>query len=232
VQLSVSDVAEYTTFVIGDAAARQTGLGGQWAQSWSRSGFDIKHKADYTNEAEAWSAVAFHGVSNQNLSGGDIYGGDLGVSGQSAATTTIKQEIDGKEGLRINSSSISHKVSVKLSNLYINDDGTSFSESGLLRAYDAQGKLVGQQIFFADNAAGTKTVQLSVSAGFSSIEIISGAIDSNGNFTYGAYSAANGGFGSAIYADAANKLHGSDFLVDAIEYSVLITGTPPLPLVP
>ena len=56
------------------------------------------------------------------------------------------------------------------------------------------------------------------------MELLSGAYDANGHFVYGAYSDAQGAFGSAIYADAAGKLHGSEFLLDAVDFAVQLVG--------
>jgi hypothetical protein len=56
------------------------------------------------------------------------------------------------------------------------------------------------------------------------MELLSGAYDAGGTFVYGACSAAQGAFGSAIYADGAGKLHGSEFLLDAVDFSVQLVG--------
>ena len=55
-------------------------------------------------------------------------------------------------------------------------------------------------------------------------ELLAGAYDSAGTFVYGGYSTAGGGFGGAISTDAAGKLHGSDFLLDWVEFSVPLVG--------
>jgi len=224
VKVNIAGTAETSTVRLGDAPTNQSGTGGQWAQAWSQTGYSFLHKADYTNAAEAWSAVKLTGVSSQLLSGGDIYAGDVGVSGQSAGTTTVKQEIDGKEALRIALPGAASAVTIKLSNFFTNDDSISFSESGLLRLTDAAGHVVCEQAFFADSVTGTKTVTLSAEAGFTGIELLSGAYDTAGTFVYGAYSDSAGHYGSAIVTDANGKLHGSDFLLDSVQFEVQLVG--------
>jgi VCBS repeat-containing protein len=224
VSVTITGTADTTTVHLGDAPVRQSGTGGQWAQAWSQTGYSLLHKADHTNGAVAWSAVKLSGVSSQLLTGGDIYAGDLGVSGQSAATSTVKQEIDGKEALRVTLPSAADSVTLKLARLFTNDDVSAFSESGLLRLLDSSGNVVAEQAFFADSASGTTTVTLSAKGGFTSLELIAGACDSTGSFVYGGYSTAGGDYGGAISADSAGKLHGSDFLVDSMDFAVTLVG--------
>ena len=229
VSVTIAGTVDVGTVHLGDAPVRQSGTGGQWAQAWTQAGYLLVHKADYTNSTEAWSAVTLSGVSAQTLAGGDIYSGDLGVSGQSSVTSTIKQEIDGKEALRISLPTAAQGVTLKLSNLFTNDDGTGFSESGLLRLLDAGGHVVGEQAFFADAASGNKTVTLSSTTDFTAIELLSGAYDSNHVFIYGAYSNTNGDFGSTVTTDAVGKVHGSDFMVHSVDFTVTLVGLTPTP---
>ena len=224
VTVNIAGTAEASTVRLGAAPTNQSGTGGQWAQAWSQTGYNFLHKADYTNTAEAWSAVKLTGVSSQLLSGGDIYAGDVGVSGQSAATATVKQEIDGKEALRVALPGAASAVTVKLSNFFTNDDSIDFSESGLLRLIDAAGQVVGEQLFFADSSMGAKTVTLSANAGFTAIELLSGAYYAVGTFVHGAYSDSAGNYGLAIFTDAAAKQHGSDFLLDSVQFEVQLVG--------
>jgi VCBS repeat-containing protein len=224
VTVNIAGTAETSTVRLGDAPTNQSGTGGQWAQAWSQTGYSFLHKADYTNAAEVWSAVKLSGVSSQLLSGGDIYAGDLGVSGQSAATTTVKQEIDGKEALRVALPGAASAVTIKLSSFFTNDDSINFSEAGLLRLIDAAGKVVGEQTFFADSTTGAKTVTLSADAGFTAIELLSGAYNAAGTFVHGAYSDSTGHYGSAIVTDANGKFHGSDFLLDSVQFEVQLVG--------
>lgn len=224
VSVTIAGTADTTTVHLGDAPTAQSGTGGQWAQAWSQTGYSLSHKSDHTNSAEAWSAVKLSGVSSQLLTGGDIYAGDLGVSGQSAATSTIRQEIDGKEALRVNLPTAADCVTLKLSRLFTNDDGTALSESGLLRLLDAAGQVVAEKAFYADSSSGAKTVTLAAASGFTSLELIAGAFDGAGSFKYGGYSTAAGDFGGAVSTDSAGKSHGSDFLVDSMDFAVTLVG--------
>jgi len=56
--------------------------------------------------------------------------------------------------------------------------------------------------------------------------LVAGAYDSAGTFVYGGYSTAADTFGSAITTDSAGKLHGSDFLVDSMEFAITLVGVP------
>jgi VCBS repeat-containing protein len=229
VTVTINGTAETTTVHLGDAPVRQTGTGGQWAQAWTQTGFSIQHKADITNTGEAWSAATLNSVSSQLLSGGDVSGGNLGVSGQSAATNTVKQEIDGKEALRIAVPTSADSVTVKLAGLYTHDDGSTMNESGLLRLLDAGGHVVAEQLFVADSLDGSKTITLSAPGGFQSMELVAGAYDASGHFVYGAYSNDLGAYGAAISTDAAGTLHGSDFLLHSVDFNavpVVLVGSP------
>ena len=223
VKVSIAGTAEPSVVRLGDAPVAQSGTGGQWALAWTQTGYALSHKADYGHAAEPWSAVRPNAVSSQALSGGDIFGGDLGVSGQSATTSTVRQEIDGREALRITVPTAADSVTIKLSRLFTNDDGTALSEAGLLRLLDAAGTVVAEQAFWANIAAGTQTVTLAAAGGFASMELLAGAYDGS-SFVHGAYRSAGGAFGSAIFTDAGGKQHGSDFLLDAVAFMVPLVG--------
>ena len=185
-----------------------------WIDAWAKPGIGIQHKADITNGSEAWSAVSKNSLGSSLLSGGDIFGGDLGVSGQSATTSTVKQEIDGREALRFTLSDLAGEATINLSRFYQHDDGSQvFSESGLLQAFKASA-LVGEQNFTADSATGNKSINLQIAEGFDSLVLTAGDYNSD-HFAYGAYAKDDGSFGTDPYlADA--TLHGSDFLVDVV----------------
>jgi hypothetical protein len=208
----------YTTVRIGDAPVRQSGLGGQWAAAWTHAGISAVHKADYTDSGTAWSAVQYNGVSAQLLTGGDIFSGDLGVSAQSALTASVRQEIDGKEALRFNLDQAAHSVSLNLSNFFVNDDGGVFVEAGRLRLIDSSGQVVGETTFQADSALGNQLVTATGSADFVAVELMAGAYNGS-DFVFGAYGDGHGGFGAPITTDGAGKAHGSDYLVDWVEFS-------------
>jgi hypothetical protein len=136
----------------------------------------------------------------------------------------VRQEIDGKEALRIDLPVSATSVTVGLTRLFTNDDGTGLSEAGLLRLLDAAGQVVAQTAFRADGANGLKTVTLG-GGGFVAMELLAGAFDGNGAFIHGAYSTAAGGFGGPISAGANGVLRGSDYLLDFAEFTVPLVGT-------
>ena len=211
------------TVRIGDAPVRQSGAGGQWQAAWTNSIVDIDHKADYTSASETWSAATRNGVSSQTLPGGDIYQGDLGVSGRSITSSTVVAELDGKEALRFNLDQEATEVTVNLSRFYINDDGGLFVESGLLRLRDSDGNLVGEKAFRAGNTAGTQQVSLAAAEGFVSVELLAGAYNGD-TFMFGGYSKADGSFGANAGPDAQGRVHGSDLMIDWIEFDFPVVG--------
>ncbi|MBS0553614.1 MAG: hypothetical protein JSS47_13995, partial [Proteobacteria bacterium] len=181
--------------------------------------------ADASAAAPAWSPVQLGVLNVGVLAGGDIYNGDLGVSGQTAATSTVKQEIDGAEALRFNLDAEATGVTVDLSRFYANDDALSYYEAGRLRLLDASGNVVGETTFVAGGTSGDRTISLDSSAGFTTVELSAGVYDGN-NFVFGGYADANGDFATARYTDALGKQHGSEFLVDWVEFEVPVVGVP------
>ncbi|MBL8396671.1 MAG: cadherin-like domain-containing protein, partial [Candidatus Accumulibacter sp.] len=224
------DVAPLPTVTerIGDAPERQSGVGGQWAAAWTNTAIvsSITHKADVTNTSESWSAVQLSGLSPQTLAGGDIYSGDLGVSGQSVASSNVRQEIDGKEGLRINLAEAATGLTVYLSRLFAQDDGGTFFESGRIRLLDAVGTLIKESSFHAGNLAGSQSLTLHSDISFSAVEINAGVYNASGNFIHGGYAQADGRFASGVTIDAFGGKHGSDFLIDKIDFQVPVAGVP------
>lgn len=211
---------------VGDAPTRvSSGSPNAIASAWLGEHIaSIVHKSDADSAAEAWSAVSFNGSSATALPGVDHYSGDLGVSGQSVATSSVRQEIDGREVLRFNLEQSANKVTVDLSRFYVADDGTLHAESGRLRLLDAEGAVVGETTFVATSAGGERTVSLDSDLGFSVIELTAGAYDGD-SFIFGAYADESGGFAAGVHADAGGKLHGSDFLVDWVEFEFQPVGT-------
>jgi hypothetical protein len=226
--IDLLDVVEPTeTIKIGDAPTQLLRSAPKaWLDAWSNSalGLAISHKANYASGAEAWSAVTLDGLNGGLLTGGDLFAGDLVVSGQTAATSTTKQEIDGSEALRFTFASgenAAGTATLNLSRFHANDDGSGYREAGRLQAFKG-GEQVGEITFTADNTAGTKSVVLSVPFGFDTLVLTSGAYDGSGTFVAGAYALSDGSYGSAPYSNASGA-HGSDFLVD-----VLLLGIEPL----
>jgi hypothetical protein len=81
--------------------------------------------------------------------------------------------------------------------------------------------VVGETTFQADAMDGIQQVTAMGSADFVAIELTAGAYD-DGNFVFGAYGDGEGGFGSPITTDSAGRAHGSDFLVDWVEFSFAV----------
>lgn len=225
--IDLLNVVEPTqTIKIGDAPTQLLRSAPKaWSDAWSNSalGLAISHKANYASGTEAWSAVTLDGLNAGVLTGGDLFSGDLGVSGQTAATSTTKQEIDGSEALRFTFASgvNAGTATLKLSRFHSNDDGSGYREAGRLQAFK-DGALVGEVVFTADNTTGTRQVELSTPFGFDTLILTSGAYDTGHSFVAGAYANSDGTFGSAPYGNAGG-VHGSDFLVDA-----LLVGIEPL----
>jgi hypothetical protein len=219
-EVRIEVVPETTATTIGNAPLRESGLGGQWAAAWTHTGITTLHQHDATRATEAWTPVAYHAIGSSQLAGGDMYGGDLGVSGQSVATSSVRQEIDGSEALRFELAQEATGVTVNLSRFFINDDGGLSVESGRLRLLDDSGAVVAETTFQASNAAGTQAVSLAWQDGFSAVELSAGAWDGT-DFVFGAYDG-----GAPIATDSAGKPHGSDFLVDWVEFDFPVVGVP------
>ena len=229
-EITVEAAAEPEVVRIGDAPTRVSSANLNVIQdAWSGMHVaSIEHKANITDAAEPWSDVSFSGVNTTTLAGVDHFSGDLGVSGQSLATSSIRQELDGREALRFELDQAANKVTVDLARFFLNDDGSVYAESGRLQVLDASGSVVGETVFSATATSGAMTVNLETEDAFSAVELTSGAYDGT-DFIFGAYADAGGDFGTAPYADAAGKLHGSDFLVDWVEFEFMPLATPPAP---
>ncbi|MBO3705820.1 MAG: hypothetical protein J5X21_05380 [Candidatus Accumulibacter sp.] len=206
---------------IGNAVARLTSAAPDaWVTAWSAASVTLRHKADWDNAGENWSAVKLQNGSPSTLAGTDVYLGDLGVSGQTAPTSVIRQEIDGSEGLNFLLAQDASRATLDLSYLNINDDGLAGAvEAGRVQAFDSQGNLVAEVIFRGGSTAGTQELTISAAAGFRSLVLTTGAYD-GANFVDGAYVDAAGDFASAPFASG-GKLHGSEFLVDAVEFELV-----------
>lgn len=135
---------------IGDAPLRVSRSDpNAWENAWADAKIAISHKADYLNPTETWSNAAFHGNNASVLNGGDIFGGDLGVSGQVLTSSTIRQEIDGTEALRFNLDQAATKITIDLSRLDGNSS-TGHFDAGRLQLLDDAGLVVDELIFNAD----------------------------------------------------------------------------------
>ena len=211
--VATKTIAVYELTSIGDAPNQlPRGNPTAWSDAWTKSGVAIGHKSDYSNATDTWSAVSLTGLGATTLTGGDLFGGDLGVSGQTAQTSAIKQEIDGTEALRFSFEQVAHEAKINLTRFYLQDDESfSFAEAGRLQAFNGD-TLVETLLFTAERPDGQKQVSLAVDEGFDSLVLTAGAEHDN-QFVFGQYNHADGTFG----ADPFNHnglLNGSDFLVD------------------
>ncbi|HRN83081.1 PKD domain-containing protein, partial [Nitrosomonas europaea] len=214
ISVNASSLIEVTR--IGDAPARVTNTA-QLVNAWSDPLLDsIVHKSDATNPDEAWAPVTLSVLNTQVLAGGDLYAGDLGVSGQSIATSTVAQELDGNEVLRFEFNEEATSITANLTRFYSKDMGSSYSEAGRMQLFDKDGVMVDETIFVADALNGQKTISISPDVKFTAVEFSAGIYDGN-QFVFGALATEEGDFGTQIYADSTGALNGSDFLIDWIE---------------
>jgi hypothetical protein len=216
------DVIAPTVIHLGDATGLVTTANPNvWAPFWTDAAVSISHKANLANAGEAWSPVTLNALGSATLAGGDLFGGDLGVSGKNLNTSSANQELQGAEALRFDLDSPATKVTVDLTRFFLDDDANAFSynEAGRLQALDDQGNVVAEATFVANSASGNQSIVLDHAAGFSAVVISAGAYDGQGDFIFGAYADDAGLFASAPYT-AAGKLYGSDFLLDSIEFEL------------
>ncbi|MHB1186316.1 PKD domain-containing protein, partial [Thiobacillus sp.] len=218
--ITVNDVTAPTIIHLGDASGLATTLNPYvWAPFWTDAAVDISHKANLANAGEAWTPVNLSALGSATLLGGDLYAGDLGVSGKNLATSTISQELSGAEALRFDLDNAATKVTVDLTKFFVDDDANVFNynEAGRMQALDEQGNVLAEVTFVADSTSGKKSVTLEHDAGFSAVVVTAGVYDGS-NFVFGAYANDAGAFATAPYNDG--KLHGSDFLVDSVEFEL------------
>ena len=208
-----------SSFRVGDAPARlPRSDAGAWERSWSHAGVSITHKANLGDANESYSNVLFASSGSGILGGGDVSGGDLGVSGQTLATSAVLQEIDGTEGLRFVLDKETNQISFQLSRFNRDDDGTGLNEAGRLQFLNAAGELVREVFFLADALSGSKQVSVTLEQGFTEAVFSAGARNGDA-FVYGAYANQEGdGFGADPYT-ANSAVHGSEYLVDYVDFT-------------
>jgi Domain of unknown function (DUF4347)/Calx-beta domain/PKD domain len=204
------------TIKLGDAPSALSRLDrNAWDDAWSNDWIDITHKADYSDALETWSNVTLTGSKTSELGGGDIYAGNLGVSGQTLLTSQIRQEIDGTEALRFELNNIATRVTVDIANLEGNETDNIF-ESGRLQVLDDQGLVVDEIVFQADSAANEKQISLQNEEGFVAVVLTAGAYEDL-QFQFGGNVNAEGALVENP-KDAVGFSAGSDFNLDAIEF--------------
>ncbi|MCP5236065.1 MAG: cadherin-like domain-containing protein [Zoogloeaceae bacterium] len=205
------------TVRIGDAPTRLSRTNPDaWETAWSHPDIEITHKAVLDDAQEDWSPVVLRNLSPLTLAGGDSLLGDLGVSGQTLASSAVRQELDGTEGLRFELQREAVGVTADLSRFFLTDDGTVFAEAGRIQFLDADGTVLGEHYFTADSVIGDQTVSVEFAAGFDAVAFSAGALNGN-DFVFGAYSDPDTGSARAAFNDDAGQ-HGSEFMLDWIEF--------------
>ena len=216
--------SEVETISLGDAPTRLPRSDRDaWSNAWTDASVTITHKADITDSGEVWSNASLSAAGSHVLSGGDIYAGDLGVSGQAIETGQARQEIEGTEALRFELDGVATEATLEISRL---DTEGVFRESGRVQALDDQGNVVAEVLFNADDLAGDQPVQISASQGFTQLVLTAGTYDGS-TFVYGALADDQGD-----YAAPANGAlsQGSDYLLDSVEFVFGAVATEPEPL--
>ena len=216
--------SEVETISLGDAPTRLPRSDRDaWSNAWTDASVTITHKADITDSGEVWSNASLSAAGSHVLSGGDIYAGDLGVSGQAIETGQARQEIEGTEALRFELDGVATEATLEISRL---DTEGAFWESGRVQALDDQGNVVAEVLFNADDLAGDQPVQISSSQGFTQLVLTAGTYDGS-SFVYGALADDQGD-----YAAPANGAlsQGSDYLLDSVEFVFGAVATEPEPL--
>jgi len=212
---------------IGDAPLRVSRSDpNAWENAWTDAKIAISHKADYLNNNEVWSSAAFNGNNAGVLSGGDIFGGDLGVSGQTLASSTIRQEIDGTEALRFDLDQAATKITINLSRLDGNSSAGHF-DAGRLQLLDDAGTVVNELIFNADALTSDQQITLEHDSGFSSAVLTAGVYN-GADFIFGGLSDATGQYQSDPQNLGNGAWNASEYLVDAVEFEfgeITLVGT-------
>lgn len=203
--------------------APPNGTPAQGLAAWTDSLMQFSHKADMASLLETWSPVTLSAVNAGGLAGGDLYGGLLGVSGQSLLSSSVRQEIDGTEALRIElaAGQRADTLIVDLARLFT-DDLPGLHEAGTVLLYDGS-TLVGSAGLRAARADGRLHVELLNQPEFTSVIFRAGVQDAGagGAFHPGGLVDGNGAWTPAP-AGA-----GSDYLIESVQFLNL----PDVPLV-
>jgi hypothetical protein len=146
------------------------------------------------------------------------------VSGRSANTSTVRQEIDGTEALRIELAPgvRANSLILDVARLFTDDAAGGLREAGTVLLYDGN-TLVGGTALLALNANGKLHVELLNQPGFTSLVFQAGAVDENagGVFRPGGMVDPQGGYAQAP-AGA-----GSEYLIEALQL-LSLPGVPPM----
>ena len=189
-----------------------------WARAWSHDEIGIVHKANYADIDENWTAVTLSGGNSSVLSGGDLFGGDLGVSAQSLLSSTIRQEVDGTEALKFELLRSATAVTVDVSRLQ-GDEASGQFEAGRLQLINASGLVVAEQVFHGQENVDELQISLAHSAGFTGIVLTTGVYEGDG-FVFGGLADSFGGFNTGPLDGGSGTSVASDFLIDAVEFEL------------
>ncbi|MEM7223753.1 MAG: hypothetical protein AAF495_12280, partial [Pseudomonadota bacterium] len=191
----------------------------QWVELWSDDEVTTTHVADFTDAAEDFSPVILTSVGGRFLEDGDIFFGDLGVSGVSngGAFNQSNREIDGTEALRFELVEEAVELTFGVNLFNAEEPDTGFTEAGRVLLLDADGNVVAEEYFFADNADGLQVVTVSASEGYTQAIFNAGAFD-GGEFIFGAYANADGSFATEQF-EQEGVLEGSNYVLDFVEFS-------------
>jgi VCBS repeat-containing protein len=225
--IGVTDAAP-TIITIGNAPehiSRKTR--GAWEDAWTDDAITITHRADYLDESEPYSDVLFTNSGSGELLGGDIYRGDLGVSGQSIPSSHVRQELDGSEALRFELDGDATSITFGVNRLFTNDDNRGFFEAGRVQFFNAAGELVGEEVFVANSDAGDLQVTVTTDEAFSVVVFTAGVYNGD-DFVFGGYATESGEFGSdpiprsngQSTGNSPVAVQGSDYLLDYLEFTM------------
>jgi len=215
--IDVSVNVPIETIRIGDAPLRVSRSDpNAWENAWTNELAEISHKGNYLDTTESWSSAALTGRNSSVLDGGDIFGGDLGASGQSLVSSTIRQEIDGTEALRFDLNQTATGVTVDLARLE-GDVASGLFEAGRLQLLDDMGSVVDELAFSAAAEVNEQLVTLGHDTGFSSVVLTAGVYNGE-DFVFGGLADNAGLYQSAPQNLGDGTWNGSDYLVNAIEF--------------
>jgi len=202
---------------LGDAPTRLSRANRKaWEDAWTDDELTVSHKANFTDDAEAYSSLSYKSSGSGSLSGGDVFRGDLGVSGQTELTSPARQEIDGTEALKFELNNEAFELTFGLSHFYADDDNTGFSEAGRVLLLDENDNVVKNVAFTADSNTGEQEITVDASEGFTQVIFNAGSEDQE--FVFGAYTNTTDGSVVSPFGDATST-HGSDYLLDFMEIS-------------
>ncbi len=160
--LEVSDKVPTVGYTLGDAPTKlPPNEPRAWVEAWTHEGVEITHSAAANAANAKWSAVTLTNRAPARLPGGDLFAGDLGVSG---GDTEVAQELSGKEGLRFQFKSGAVDA--------VEIDFSRFAEGDLavVKFYDGSGRLVATKQTATDSLdveglGGIQTMVITAKAG-------------------------------------------------------------------